>query len=86
MRRFTTLIGSATLLASSLTVAVTDTVASAATDAKCAQLTLSTIKSYGFTKATGPVITQYNYKTAWANAMNALGETIDFGAKALVVS
>ena len=86
MRRFTNLLGSAALLASVLTVAATGSVASASTSNKCGQLTLSTIKSYGFTQATGPKITQYNFKKPSANANNALGETIDFGAKALVVS
>ncbi len=86
MRRITALIGSTALLAGSLTFAATGTIASAASANKCGQLTLSTIKSYGFSQATAPKITQYNYQKASANAMNALGETIDFGAKALVVS
>ena len=86
MRRITNLIGSAALLASVCTVAATGSIASAATANKCGQLTLSAIKSYGFTKATGPKITQYNFMKPSANAKNALGETIDFGAKALVIS
>ena len=86
MRRITNLIGSAALLASVCTVAATGSIASAATANKCGQLTLSAIKSYGFTKATGPKITQYNFTKSSANAANALGETIDFGAKALVIS
>jgi hypothetical protein len=39
----------------------------------------------GFTGATTPVITPYNYAKPSANATNALGTTIDFGAKAFVV-
>lgn len=85
MRRIINLIGSAALVAGALTVTTTGVVAGAATN-KCGQITLSAVKSYGFTKATGPVITQYNYKKPSANAANSLGETIDFGAKALVVS
>lgn len=86
MRRITNLIGSFALLASVFTVAATGSIASASTTNKCGQLTLSTIKSYGFTKATGPKITQYNFTKSSANAANALGETIDFGARALVIS
>ena len=86
MRRITTLLGSTALLASIFTVTATGSIASATTANKCGQLTLSAIKSYGFTKATGPKITQYNFKKESANAANALGETIDFGAKALVIS
>jgi hypothetical protein len=52
----------------------------------CDALTMKLVKSDGFTKATGPKITMYNYTNAKKNATNALGETIDYGAKALVIS
>ena len=52
----------------------------------CASLTKSLVVADGYTKATGPVITPYNYKKTSANSANALGTTYDFGAKALVAS
>jgi hypothetical protein len=48
-------------------------------------LTLSTIKADGYTAATGPKVTPYNYAKMSANGANALGTTLDFGSKALVV-
>ena len=51
----------------------------------CASLTKALVVADGFTAATGPVITKYNYANLKANAANSLGTTIDFGAKALVV-
>lgn len=52
----------------------------------CSALTKSAIVADGFTGATGPVVTSYNYKKLSANAANALGTTLDFGSKALVIS
>lgn len=40
----------------------------------------------GFTGATTPKVTSYNYTKPSMNPANALGTTIDFGPKALVVS
>jgi len=68
------------LAASSVIVAP----ANAATPS-CAAITKALVVSDGFTAATGPVVTAYNYTNLKANAANALGTTIDFGAKALVV-
>jgi len=51
----------------------------------CAAITKPLVVSQGFTRATGPVVTPYNYAKPSKNAQNALGTTIDFGAKALVV-
>ena len=51
----------------------------------CASLTKAVVVSDGYTAATGPVVTKYNYTNLKANEANALGTTIDFGAKALVV-
>jgi hypothetical protein len=39
----------------------------------------------GFTQATGPVVTPYNYANMNKNAANALGTTYDFGANAIVI-
>ena len=39
----------------------------------------------GYKLATGPALTPYNFANTSANQANALGTTIDFGAKALVV-
>jgi hypothetical protein len=52
----------------------------------CNSITKSQAVAAGFKMATGPKITPYNNQNLSANAANALGETIDFGAKAIVVS
>jgi len=52
----------------------------------CGALTKTALVADGFTSATGPVVTPYNYAKVSANPANALGTTYDFGAKALVVS
>jgi hypothetical protein len=52
----------------------------------CASITKSLVVADGFKGATGPKITKYNYTKVSANPTNALGTTIDFGSKALVVA
>jgi hypothetical protein len=59
--------------------------ANAATQS-CASITKALVVSDGYTAATGPVVTAYNYTKISANPANALGTTYDFGAKALVVA
>ena len=59
--------------------------AHAATATGCAAITKAPVVSDGYTAATGPTITPYNYTKTSANPANALGTTIDFGSKALVV-
>lgn len=56
-----------------------------ASSATCASITKALVVQDGYTAATGPVVTPYNYAKTSANPANALGTTIDFGAKALVV-
>ena len=56
-----------------------------ATTPSCASITKDVVVADGYTAATTPVVTKYNYKKPSANAANALGTTIDFGPKALVV-
>lgn len=74
------------LLATSFSL-TSASVASARTNpGHCSRLTLAVVKGDGFTKATPAMTTPYNYTKASANAANALGTTIDFGAKALVIS
>lgn len=78
-------------LAVTATVALGAGVATSAASAttsshSCASVTKAQMIAAGFTKATGPKITAYNDAKLSANAPNALGETIDFGSKALVVS
>jgi len=51
----------------------------------CDSITKAVVTAAGYTAATEPVITKYNFKKPSANAANALGTTIDFGPKALVV-
>ena len=64
--------------------AVTSAGASAAPS--CNSITKSQAIAAGFKMATGPKITPYNDQNLSANATNALGETIDFGPNAIVVS
>jgi hypothetical protein len=61
-------------------------VAAATPASSCATLTKSVVVADGFAGALGPKVSAYNYKKVSANPANALGTTIDFGAKALVVS
>lgn len=70
------------LLLVSSTVAVS-TAANAASS--CSSITKQVVVADGFASATGPKVTAYNYAKASANAANALGTTLDFGAKALIV-
>lgn len=51
----------------------------------CSAITKSVVVADGFTNAATPKITAYNYVKPSSNATNALGTTIDFGSKALVV-
>jgi hypothetical protein len=57
-----------------------------AASTSCAAITKALVVSDGFTSATGPVTTAYNYTKSSANATNSLGTTIDFGSKSLVVA
>jgi hypothetical protein len=67
------------------TVGLTAVTPANAATASCSALTKAVVVADGYTAATGPVVTAYNYKTISKNPANALGTTIDFGAKALVV-
>ena len=60
--------------------------AGAATTSPCHSITKAQAIAAGFTSASGPTVTPYNDRNVSANATNALGATIDFGPKALVVS
>ena len=51
----------------------------------CASITKALVVADGYKAATGPTTTPYNFAKPAANQANALGTTIDFGAKALVV-
>lgn len=84
MRLRVSLIATSLVLAS--VVAAGSASVAGAASASCASITKSLVVSDGYTMATGPVITPYNYAKASANAANALGTTIDFGPQALIVS
>ena len=74
------------LLASTLVVGVgVATDSGAATNGSCNSITKQVVVGDGFVNPTTPKITAYNYTKVSANAANAFGTTIDFGAKALVV-
>jgi len=61
-------------------------VSGATTDPSCSNITKAAVVADGFTGAKTPTVTPYDYASMSANPANALGTTIDFGAKALVVS
>jgi hypothetical protein len=75
------LLGSLTLSSTIATSA-----GAAGSSVSCASITKSVIVADGFTGATTPKVTPYNYTTSSANPANSLGTTIDFGSKALVVA
>ena len=59
--------------------------ASQAASGSCASITKALVVADGYKLAVGPATTPYNFGNTSANQANALGTTIDFGAKALVV-
>ena len=59
--------------------------AAQAAGGSCASITKALVIADGYKSATGPTTTPYNFAKPSANQANALGTTIDFGAKALVV-
>jgi hypothetical protein len=69
-----------------MTVAPSVSAAASTRVATCSSITKSVVAADGFSAATKPKITAYNYTKVSSNPANALGTTIDFGAKALVVS
>ena len=68
-----------------LALSTTASASSMSPAATCASITKSLMVSQGFTSATGPVVTPYNYADGAKNAANAVGTTIDFGSKAIVI-
>jgi hypothetical protein len=87
MRRLITPLISLFVLSGSLVAgSAVATTAGAASTATCGSITKALVVADGYTAATTPVVTPYNYKKESANSANSLGTTIDFGAKALVVA
>jgi len=86
MRRTSILSISAILIAGLITVSSSFALSANAATPSCSAITKSAVIADGYTNATTPVITAYNYAKPSANAANSLGTTIDFGAKALVVA
>jgi len=89
--RFRTLLAPTTtglVLLSSLVVGSTSSpsAGAAGSNTSCASITKSVVVGDGFTGATTPKTTSYNYTKLSANPANSLGTTIDFGPKALVVA
>lgn len=83
----TTAFSSLALLGSLTLGSTVATNAQAATSASsCASITKSLMIADGFSGATTPKVTPYNYTKPSMNPANALGTTIDFGPKALVVA
>ena len=77
---------SISLVSLSLVVAgISVTSAAQAAGGTCASITKALVIADGYKSATGPTTTPYNFANTSANQANALGTTIDFGAKALVV-
>jgi len=77
---------SISLFSLSLVVAgISITSAVQAATGSCSSITKALVIFDGYKAATEPTITPYNFANTSANQANALGTTIDFGAKALVV-
>ncbi len=87
-RTLTALAVSGALIAPSVGVLAAQATPSSASSmmATCGSITKSLVVSEGFTKATGPVVTNYNYANPSKNEANALGQTRDFGKSSIVVS
>ncbi len=82
--RFTHSLAIAALLAP-LALSTNAYASSMAAPATCASITKALVVSQGFTAASSPKVTPYNYADNATNVANAVGTTIDFGAKALVI-
>ncbi|HEY4898209.1 MAG TPA: hypothetical protein VIH79_00635 [Candidatus Nanopelagicaceae bacterium] len=75
-----------TIASFSLLIAgVTLTPAAQAATASCSSITKAVVVADGYKSTSGPTTTPYNFTNTSVNQANALGTTIDFGAKALVV-
>lgn len=88
MRRTLPLLATTALILSSALGLSSTGVAQASSMSKstCGTITKSLVVRDGFAQAATPKVTAYNYQKVSANPTNALGTTIDFGAKALVVA
>ena len=86
MRRTSILSVSAILITGLVTVPSPFALNANAATPSCAAITKTAVVTDGYTKATTPVVTVYNYAKSSANAANSLGTTLDFGSKALVVA
>ncbi|HEY5103562.1 MAG TPA: hypothetical protein VII65_00835 [Acidimicrobiales bacterium] len=62
-----------------------DTSGAATSVNACNKITKAVMVANGYSNAVSPSVTPYNYAKTSSNPANALGNTIDFGAKALVV-
>ena len=74
-----------TLSLTLLVAGISFTPAAQAASGSCASITKALVSSDGYKLANAPAVTPYNFKNTSANQANALGTTIDFGVKALVV-
>ncbi len=81
LRKISVALASLTLLAAG----VSFTPAAQAATGSCASITKALVVADGYKSAVDPTLTPYNFANSAANQANALGTTIDFGAKALVV-
>ena len=52
----------------------------------CKTISKALVIQTGYTDATGPNVTAYNYTNKAANAANAVGTTLDFGPTSVVIS
>ena len=68
-----------------LTTGVVFTPVAQAATGSCTSITRALVVADGYKAATAPKLKPYNFANTSANEANALGTTIDFGAKALVV-
>jgi hypothetical protein len=85
-RRTFGLLAATALIVSPLIVTVGQSAPASAATATCSSLTKGAIASDGFKNVISPTITSYHYKRLSSNQPNALGTTIDFGPKAVVIA
>ncbi len=85
-RRTFALLAASALTASPLVVTVGQSTRASAATASCSSLTKGAIVSDGFKNTISATITSYNYQKPSSNQPNALGTTIDFGPKAVVIA
>jgi hypothetical protein len=85
-RRAFALLAASALTVGPLILSVSPSTPAGAATTSCSSITKRAIIAEGFKGAISPTITSYNFKKPSTNQPNALGTTIDFGSKAVVIA